>query len=126
MAVVMVESRFDENAVSKKRAKGLMQIKDETFIFVCQKYGLGFAADDIFNGRKTLQVGVLYLEYLYEKFADKTATFCAYNAGETNVFKWLENREYSDDGKTLIKIPFAETRKYLSEIEFYKKVFSLL
>ena len=41
----------------------------------------------------------------------------AYNGGRGNVQKWLNNKEYSADGKTLINIPFKETDKYVKKVK---------
>ena len=41
----------------------------------------------------------------------------AYNAGEGNVAKWLDDAEYSDDGKTLTDIPFPETKAYVKKVD---------
>lgn len=125
-AVIKTESNFNERAKSQKNALGIMQIKKETFDFVCQRFGLTFSSEDIFESDKNIQVGVCYLKYLIDKFEIEEVAICAYNAGEGNVIKWLGDKNYSDDGKTLKVIPFKETRNYLSKIKFYKKVFEFI
>ena len=51
----------------------------------------------------------------------------AYNAGSGNVSQWLKNNKYSIDGKSLNRIPFKETEKYLVKVkknqEIYKKLY---
>ena len=127
MAVIRAESNFDIAAVSSKNAKGLMQIKDETFSFVCEKYSLtDLDEDDIFDPSINVRVGVLYLKYLKEKFGDTTTALCAYNAGEGVVAEWLKDTRYSSDKKTLIYIPYDETRSYIKKIRFYFKVYGAL
>ena len=125
-AVIKVESNFNPTAVSSKNAKGLMQLKDGTFLFVCDRYGLDYDKDDIFDPSKNIEAGVLYLDYLYKKYGDIEVALCAYNAGEGNVDGWLKDERYSKDKKTLYYIPFDETRNYVSKINFYKKVFESL
>ena len=126
LAVVKVESNFDPTAISDKGAKGLMQIKEETFLFVSRKFGLDYDVDDVFEPAKNIEVGVLYLEYLYEKFGGVDVALCAYNAGEGNVSEWLKDKKYSSDGKSLDDIPFGETKNYLSKIKFYERIYSCL
>ena len=48
----------------------------------------------------------------------------AYNAGYGNVDKWLEDKNYSADGKNLDTIPFEETDKYVKKVMLYKKIYS--
>ena len=50
----------------------------------------------------------------------------AYNAGSGNVSKWLQNREYSDDGSSLDRIPFEETENYLKKVNANYKVYRLI
>ena len=126
LAVIKVESNFKPNAVSEKDAKGLMQIKDETFSFVCDKYDLDYSERDIFDPSINLEVGVLYIDYLFKKYGDIDVALCAYNAGEGNVDGWLKDERYSKDRKSLYYIPFDETRNYISKIKFYEKVFERL
>ena len=126
MAVIKVESNFKPTTVSNKNAKGLMQLKDETFLFVCYKYELDYDVEDIFDPSKNIEAGVLYLDYLFSKYGDIEVTLCAYNAGEGNVDGWLKDERYSKDKKSLYYIPFDETRNYISRINFYKKVFERL
>ena len=123
LAVCKVESGFDKNAVSDKGAKGVMQLMDDTFSFVSEKYELGFFFDDVFDLEKNLAVGIRYLLYLKEKFNDETTVLCAYNAGEGNVYKWLYDTRYSSDGKAVDHIPFPETENFVKKVKYYKKVY---
>ena len=67
-------------------------------------------------------MGCYYLKYLFDRFKNVNVVLCAYNAGEGNVRKWLKNKEYSLDGKTIKSIPFNETDKYVKKInKTYKK-----
>ncbi len=125
-AIIKTESNFAPNAKSRKNALGIMQIKKETFEFVCDNFKLDFSVNDIFDANKNIEVGVCYLKYLIDKFKILDVAICAYNAGEGNVSKWLLDKRYSNDGKTLKDIPYKETRDYLSKIKFYTKVFEKL
>ena len=78
----------------------------------------------MFEPETNIKYGCFYLRYLIDKFSDLDAVICAYNAGQGNVKSWLENNEYSSDGKTLKKIPFQETENYLNRVRksyFYYK-----
>ena len=39
------------------------------------------------------------------------------------VDKWLDNKDYSDDGKTLKVVPFSETDKYRKLVEQNKSIY---
>ena len=128
-AIVKCESGFDETAVSSIGAKGLMQLTDETFEWVCSKYKDN--EDDssyLFEGEKNIQAGCRLLRLLYDDFGDTKTVICAYHAGRNITYKWLSNSEYSADGKTLKKIPYADTSEYVSKvlktIDKYEEIYS--
>ena len=53
---------------------------------------------------------------------ERTAV-AAYNAGFGNVDSWLEDSEYSSDGKNLSHIPYSETASYVDKVENYKRYY---
>ena len=127
-AVIKTESGFDENAVSAKGAKGLMQITDETGAYIAAK--LRIVTYDLFEPRTNIRFGCYYLRYLLDGFTDVKTAVAAYNAGEGNVRNCLADKKYSDDGVTLKDIPFKETERYTEKIceSFgkYKKLYGKL
>lgn len=122
-SIARVESGFDENAVSEKGAKGLMQIMPETAEYIAVKIGYK-STIDLFDSECNIELGTAYLAYLLEKFSDKYEAVCAYNAGEGRVMAWLNDKAYSKDGKTLERVPFAETRNYVERVFFYEKKYA--
>ena len=46
MAIISAESKFDENAVSPKGAKGLMQLKDETASWCMENFDIEKSLDN--------------------------------------------------------------------------------
>ena len=117
LAVIKCESGFNENAVSDKGACGLMQLMPRTFDYICNINGV--CDGDIFDSYSNVFAGTAYLKYLFSKFNGLDEVLCAYNAGEGTVFKWLENEKYSLDKKTLLIIPYPETRDYLFKVKNY-------
>lgn len=115
-SVANVESGFDENAKSNKGAIGIMQLMPSTAKWIVEKEGLEYNEEMLYEGAYNLKVGSCYLSYLIVKFGDVKTALCAYNAGPGNVQNWLLNEQYSKDGKTLYKIPFEETKKYLNKV----------
>ena len=121
-AVIKAESGFNENAVSSKGACGLMQLMPETAGFIAEK--LEFKGEiNLFSASCNIYLGCGYLKYLLEKFNDERCALCAYNAGEGRVSGWLADENCSADGKTLLCVPFAETKKYVEKVEKYKQRF---
>ena len=129
-AVIKVESDFDPLARSGVGACGLMQMMPSTFLWLTGEEHLNESLPEaaIFIPEVSIRYGTYYLLYLYRKFDYNWDTaFAAYNGGEGNVKKWLEDPEYSDGNGGLAKIPFSETRSYVkkvnSAIENYKELY---
>ena len=110
-AIMKAESNFNENAVSKSGAVGLMQLMPSTAEFICRKQGLVFHGEKLFDGAYNVMIGCMYMTYLLDRFSNERTAICAYNAGEGTVSDWLQNPQYSSDGLTLHTIPYTETRK---------------
>ena len=124
-AVMKAESNFDESAVSRAGAVGIMQIRPSTAEFICRKRGVEFHGERLFDGSYNVRIGCMYLAYLLSLFSDDTAAICAYNAGEGTVRKWLADENCSEDGKTLFHIPYAETRTYAKKVSDFRKIYEI-
>lgn len=97
-AIIAVESRFNPRAVSKRGARGLMQLMPET--------ARRFTAGDLFDPRANVLAGAQYLRFLLDLFGgDIELAVAAYNAGENAVIR------------AGYRIPaFAETRSYVPAV----------
>ncbi len=96
-AVISIESNFDQFALSRKGAQGLMQLMPAT----AQQLGVS----DPFDAADNVDGGVRYLRYLLDKFGgDTRLALAAYNAGETVV---LARGDVP---------PYRETRNYVRRI----------
>ena len=129
-AVIKTESDFDPKAESHKGALGLMQMTPATFEWLTGDDHLDehLPTSALTDPEVSIRYGTYYLRYLYRKFDyNWSTTFAAYNAGEGNVAKWLQNREYSDTEGNLTSIPFPETAKYVERvneaIETYRRLY---
>lgn len=120
--IISTESRFDEEAVSGKGAKGLMQIKDTTKKWCVENFEVPFFDNDaVLN----ISIGCTYFRYLMDKYdSNVTTSLAAYNAGEGNVSKWLKLENSKD--YTLSKIPFHETENYVETVETRMKIYRFL
>lgn len=129
-AIIKTESDFDATAVSSVGAMGLMQMMPSTFLWLTgsEHLGEGLPAEALFIPDVSIRYGTYYLEYLYKKFdRNWDNAFAAYNGGEGNVAKWLDDPRYSDGEGGLKDIPFKETRNYVKKVntamEKYKELY---
>lgn len=122
-AVMKAESGFDEDAVSRSGAVGLMQLRPTTAEFVCNRSGIGYESGKLTDGEYNIRLGCLYLKYLMEKFPARDTALAAYNAGEGTVGDWLSDASCSNDGVNLSRIPYPETRAYLKKIKNFRKMY---
>ncbi len=113
-SVIKAESKFKEDAISHKGAKGLMQISDITRDWAIEELKLGNI--DIFDPETNIKIGCWYLDRLYKEFGNLNLVIAAYNGGSGNVTKWLNNSQHSRDGENLDNIPFEETSNYLRKV----------
>ncbi len=96
-AVIRVESGFNPRAVSRKGARGLMQLMPETAALL--------GVSDSFNPRQNIDGGVRHLRGLKERLGDDMRiVLAAYNAGEQAVISY--------GGIP----PYPETRQYVSRV----------
>ena len=119
-AVIRTESGFREEVESHAGAVGLMQLTPDTFAWL-QEYHLDgeviYPAEKLKDPAVNIRYGTYYLHWLLERYGDVRTACAAYNAGVTNVDRWLEDSRYSADGSTLSSIPYSETDKYVERVE---------
>jgi len=92
-SVMLVESNFNPRAVSRKGARGLMQLMPST--------ALRFGVSDRYDAGQSIRAGARYLAALLEQFkGDVALALAGYNAGEnavayhSGVPPYRETREY--------------------------------
>jgi soluble lytic murein transglycosylase len=127
-AIIKGESDFNPDAVSSKKAKGLMQISDKTGQWGAKvlKYK-DYGNNSLFDPETNISIGCWYLRTLYSEFNnDLDLVLAAYNGGSGNVNEWLKDRDLSTSGKSLDKIPFKETENYLKKVKNYHTIYKML
>ena len=98
-ALIRAESSGNPRAVSRKGARGLMQLMPAT----AKRFGV--RTDRLFEPEQNLEAGVRYLKFLIEQFpGDLARVLAAYNAGEQAVLRY--------GGIP----PYRETRGYVRRI----------
>jgi hypothetical protein len=103
-AIIMAESGYNTRAISKRGAKGLMQLMPAT----AQALGV----EDAFNPKQNISGGVRYFKQLVNQFdGDVKLALAAYNAGSRNV------RHYQGIP------PFRATRFYIKKVLKYYAIY---
>jgi len=99
-AIIMAESSYNPRAVSRRGARGLMQLMPAT--------AKALGVKDSFNPEHNIHGGVRYFKQLLDRFGgDTRMALAAYNAGSSNV------REYQGIP------PFKATRYYIKRVFSY-------
>jgi soluble lytic murein transglycosylase len=120
-AVMRQESGFRPNVVSPAGAIGLMQLMPNTAIKaaeeIMQQPGAPWVPDprQPTNVLNNVELGGFYLGKLLNMLAGQLpVAVAAYNAGPNVVSSWLEGGEDLPIDVWVARIPFAETRDYVS------------
>ncbi len=123
-AVIRTESGFDSEAESPVGACGVMQMMPSSFEWLQEKRGVegAYITEDLYNPEICIDYGCYLLKYFYDLYGDERCAVAAYNAGFV-VGDWLENSDYSADGKTLYSIPYPETSNYVEKVESAKEMY---
>jgi len=116
-AVIYAESKF-RDATSSTGAKGLMQIQPETAKFIAERSGgTRFEIADLGTPQINIQYGTWYLRYLLRQHdGNVVLAVASYNAGETNVARWVEESRHAGKAFRIGDIPFPETRAYVQRV----------
>ena len=102
-AVVKVESNFNSRAVSRKGAKGLMQIMPSNYRLL--------QIDNPFDPWQNIMGGAQYLRLMLDRFGDTRLALAAYNAGPNAVDRYAAIP------------PYPETTRYVDKVLHYYAVF---
>ena len=108
-SVVLAESSFDAEAVSSVGAIGLMQIMPATGEWIAGKLeDEPFDVQRLYQPEVNLRYGCWYLRFLLDRYdGDMYTASTAYHQGQGRVDQWLEDPQYSEDGRTLTAISSA-------------------
>ena len=103
-AVILAESRYNADAISRRGAIGLMQLMPDT--------AARYKVADAFDANQNIRGGAQYLSYLLKLFdGDLELAIAAYNAGEGAVIR---------NGRKIP--PYPETVAYVPKVmAFYRK-----
>ena len=108
--LAVIESGLKPSAYSRCGASGLWQFMKPT----ARMYGMKITStiDERRDPEKSTEAAVEYLQYLYERFGDRTLAMAAYNCGPGNMSKAIRKANSKDFWKVSKFLP-RETRAYV-------------
>ena len=107
-SVIKAESAFNPRAVSRKGAKGLMQLMPAT--------AAELGVNDAFDPRANIEAGTRYLQHLLVKYnQDLAKALAAYNAGPHRVEQYNGVPPYRETHAYVVKVISEFNRKKLAE-----------
>jgi soluble lytic murein transglycosylase len=99
LALMKIESNFQDGAVSSKGARGLLQVKPSVAKFIAQDAGIKW------DGHRTLdepdsniKIGIHFFSQLIKEFEDINTALKAYNMGPTKVKELSQSSMQSTKG----------------------------
>jgi soluble lytic murein transglycosylase len=128
--LILQESSFDPDAVSRAGARGLMQIMPATGRGIARRKGVTFRTSNLHDPRTSLDFGTSYLRQISDRFDGAVEKVLAgYNAGPHRVDTWTALRPGMEEEEFIETIPFTETRFYvryvLANREMYRRLYRL-
>ncbi len=120
-AFIRQESRFNANAKSHAGARGLMQLMPRTASFIAKDRSLRINKKyRLHEPNLNLDLGQRYIRILMQNKKFENNLFlitAAYNAGPSNINKWLMRFPYKNDPFLFIEsIPARETRIFIERV----------
>jgi len=120
-AMIRVESKFNPNAVSRKGARGLMQLMPPTAAEIAEQLNIAnYNEYMLFEPDLNIMFGTRYISMLLNMFNFKMA-LAAYNAGMGNVERWKYKNPIVEFETNLI--PFRETKNYVKKVQRHYKLY---
>ncbi len=129
-ALIRQESSFDDAAISRAGARGLMQLMPATARSLSRSLGRRYRRGALHDPETNLELGTVYLRQMLDHFGGRVErALAAYNAGPHRVDRWTAGRPDVPAEEFIETIPFSETRAYvkivLGATEEYRRLYSL-
>ena len=128
-AFIRTESGFDPQATSTVDARGLMQMTEETFIWLRSKIAPDedLTFDELYDPDVSIRFGCYYIHLCMERYGGDVATAAAaYHSGWGTVDNLLRMEEHSSDGQTLKGFPYNQMHHYVEKITASYAFYTLL
>ncbi|MFU8803787.1 MAG: tetratricopeptide repeat protein [Bradymonadaceae bacterium] len=118
-ALMLVESSFNPDSLSRADAMGLLQVIPRTGWKISALFGdEDFGPFDLLDEENSISQGIFYLGRLIEKFhGQELFAFAGYNGGPHRISAWLDIRGHDIPLDEFIEeIPFNESRGYAKKV----------
>lgn len=128
-ALVAQESNFDPAVRSHANAYGLMQILPSTGRQYARKIGVrNFGTRRLLEPEVNVMLGTQIFSDAIRRFGGAHYALAAYNAGDSRVVRWKNERPGLPQDEFIDDIPFPETQNYVKRIlgtaEDYRYLYS--
>ncbi len=118
------ESAFMHDARSPVGATGLMQLMPRTARSVSKRLRIKYSSKKLVDPKYNVRLGSHYLKTLLKRYkGNRVLATAAYNAGPTNVKRWLKRFDGPLD-IWIENIPFNETKEYVQRVLAYSTIYS--
>jgi soluble lytic murein transglycosylase len=129
-ALILQESTFDADALSRAGARGLMQVIPATGRKLAHELRVPYRKAALHDPGTSLDFGTRYLRQMSDRYEGQVERVLAgYNAGPHRVDAWTAARPGMSAEEFIESIPFAETRYYvmivLANREQYRRLYAL-
>ncbi|MGK7901381.1 MAG: transglycosylase SLT domain-containing protein, partial [Hormoscilla sp.] len=115
VGLIRQESRFMPSIESHVGAAGLMQVMPETGAWIAEQINL--TDYKLNNANDNIQLGTWYLDFTHWQYKNNSMLAVAsYNAGTSNVDRWVERFGLRDPDDFVELIPFRETKGYVKSV----------
>ncbi len=116
-ALVAQESTFVRDVRSHANAYGLMQLLPSTGRTYARRFKLRYSLSLLTSAEPNIRMGMAYFADKVREFGTVPLALASYNAGETAVHRWIDERGTSLPQEVFIDdIPYPETQNYVKRI----------
>ena len=123
-AIIKAESNFNEHAVSRSNAVGLMQLMYDTATDIATIVNIEIDEEKLLDPDININLGTKYISMLIAKYGNIEVALASYNAGSGNVDNWIANGTIRADGSNIENVPYNETNNYVRKILRDYKIYS--
>lgn len=116
--LIRQESEFRADAVSRAKARGLMQVLPSTGRSLTHKLKLGtYRVSMLDRPEVNINLGTYYLANIAAAFEGKLEyVLASYNAGKSRADAWKTWGDFREPIEFIETIPFSETRQYVLSV----------
>ena len=128
LGIARQESAFNPSAVSPVGARGLMQLMPATAAATARNLRISKpSSSSLLLPHVNIRLGAHHVAELMDDFhQNRILVAAAYNAGSSNVRRWLPQDAPANAKSWIERIPYYETRSYVKSVLAFTHVYALL